>query len=172
MDIELLRGHVKTCLFRFLHVPFFSQEPHTYIHKPNTKLMSTALYLNGKGGESMSAANAISDSFAHHIRKATDKIRKQELEEAHDLIVEAIVLNPDSPQPQNLLGLWHELKGNADMARRHFRAAYSLDPTYKPACANLERISALFGCRNMPVDYGPEMEPDGKTEPSRPGSAG
>jgi lipoprotein NlpI len=65
--------------------------------------------------------------------------------------------NPDSPEPQNLLGIWYEFQGNNDLARRHYRAAYALDPTYKPSSINLERISTFFSAHKIPVDFGEEQ---------------
>ena len=61
----------------------------------------------------------------------------------------------DAPQPHNLLGIYYELGGEIDLARRHYRAAYSLDPTFSPACRNLEQISlALSNERPRIFDFG------------------
>jgi Flp pilus assembly protein TadD len=66
-------------------------------------------------------------------------------------------LVPSAPEPHNLLGIWFDINGNEDTARRHFRAAYSLDPTYKPACNNLEQICAMFQYSQKPsYDFGDE----------------
>jgi Flp pilus assembly protein TadD len=112
----------------------------------------------------MNNANTASDSFVQQLKKATDRLHELEMDEAYGCIVKSIVLNPNAPQPQNLLGLWYEITGNTDLARRHYRAAYSLDPTYKPACVNLERVSALFGSRFLPLDFGDESESGRNTE--------
>ena len=99
-----------------------------------------------------------SATFTRCIKEAIDKLRQYEFEEAYKLIIKAISINPDASQPQNLLGLWYELSGNDDKARKHYRAAYSLDPTFKPACKNLERTCTVFLYKDIPYDYGDEPE--------------
>ncbi|MEL7566347.1 MAG: hypothetical protein AAGU27_15895 [Dehalobacterium sp.] len=99
-----------------------------------------------------------SDTFSQYIKQAIDRLRRHELAEAYKLIIEAIHLDPDAPQPHNLLGIWFELNNNEDKARKHYRAAYALDPTFKPACKNLERICTMFQYRPIPYAYGDELE--------------
>ncbi len=97
--------------------------------------------------------------FTKCISQAADSLRHCEMEKAHDLIVEAICIDPDAPQPHNLLGIWFELNGNDDKARRHYRAAYSLDPTFKPACKNLEQICTMLkNLKPYSYDFGDEPE--------------
>ncbi|NLH01470.1 MAG: hypothetical protein GX488_06175 [Clostridiales bacterium] len=81
--------------------------------------------------------------FDRYIFMATDSLRIGDLKRAYEIIIEAMQVDPDAPQPHNLLGIWFELHGNTNMARRHYRAAYALDPTYRPACKNLERICTM-----------------------------
>lgn len=104
------------------------------------------------------------DTFTQRIKQAKDRLHRHELAEAFKQITEAIRINPDAPEPHNLLGIWFELKSNEDMARKHYRAAYALDPTFKPACKNLERISAMFEYRHIPYYYGDEPEEEHVTE--------
>jgi len=112
----------------------------------------------------MSKSEILSDSFTQHIRQAAARLRRHELAEAYKLIVEAIRINPDAPQPHNLLGIWFELKRDEDKARKHYRAAYALDPTFRPACKNLERICTMFEYRRIPYDYGDEPEEENTAE--------
>lgn len=88
------------------------------------------------------------------LKEATDKLKKDEMEKAYQYIIDACDIDPNAPQPHNLLGIWYELKGMNDLARKHYRVAYVLDPTYKPASENLERISTLFPYKRIPVNYG------------------
>lgn len=93
------------------------------------------------------------------IDAAAACIRQADLAKAYGLIIEAMGINPDAPQPHNLLGIWYESNADGDLARRHYRAAYALDPTYKPACKNLERICTLFDNRYPGnIDYGDSPE--------------
>ena len=44
----------------------------------------------------------------------------------------------------NLLGILAEFTGDLNMACKNYRASYSLDPTYKPASRNLDRITSMY----------------------------
>lgn len=97
------------------------------------------------------------DTFAEIIAHAARCLRSQDFEQAYALITAAMQIDPDAPQPHNLLGIWFALKGNGDKARRHYRAAYSLDPTFGPACKNLETISSVSDDSKLrSFDYGDE----------------
>lgn len=102
----------------------------------------------------MNIPNTDKDTFTQNIQRAAESLRNKDSDIAYSLIVEAMRINPDAPQPHNLLGIFYELSGNGDLARRHYRAAYSLDPTYKAACSNLERICTNFDDRQSTYDFG------------------
>lgn len=53
----------------------------------------------------------------------------------------AIGLDPQNPQPYNLLGMVFELQGEVLEAVKMYRAALAVDPTYQPAADNLERAT-------------------------------
>ncbi len=63
--------------------------------------------------------------------------------DAEEAIKKIMLGNPHSAVAHNLYGILEEYMMNDGLARRHYRAAYALDPTYKPAIRNLERL-ALF----------------------------
>ncbi len=102
----------------------------------------------------MNEFEIITDKFDRYLKDATSKLKNDELEEAYRYIMDACEADPNAPQPHNLLGIWYEFKGNTNLARMHYRVAYVLDPTYKPASENLERISTLFPYKRIPVNYG------------------
>lgn len=108
--------------------------------------------------------NISSDLFAQKIRLAIDMLRSHELFEAYKLILESININPSAPQPHNLLGIWFEIKGDDDKARKHYRAADALDPTYKSASLNLDRICHVFRYGQPLYDFGDELEAEITTE--------
>jgi Flp pilus assembly protein TadD len=101
----------------------------------------------------------INDSceYKSFVAEAAVKLRNREIEEAQELIVNALSQNPDAPEPQNLLGILYEFKGDEDLARRHYRAACALDPTYRPANKNLERICKFYVLPDMIIDFGYEI---------------
>lgn len=61
-----------------------------------------------------------------------------------DYICKAMERNPHAPQPHNLLGIVLEKMGDHSAAMKHFRAAWALDPTYRPASQNLDVYGTFF----------------------------
>ena len=93
--------------------------------------------------------------YMQRISQAILSLKESNLQQANQLIFEAFQLNSDAPETQNLLGILSEIKGNGSVARKHYRAAYALDPTYEPASNNLERLCKLtWGLHNQEIDYG------------------
>jgi DNA-binding response OmpR family regulator len=66
---------------------------------------------------------------------------------------QAIASDPGQPEVYNLLGALLEIQGDWLEAQKFYRATLDIDPTYKPARANLER-SASF--RVGTIDLGPD----------------
>lgn len=102
----------------------------------------------------MSDIEMASNNFDKYRKEATISLQNHEYEESYELIIKAISENPNAPEPHNLLGIWYEFKGNNNLARKHYRVAYVLNPVYKPASVNLERISTVFPYKKIPVDFG------------------
>jgi len=99
----------------------------------------------------------VSNKAEIDIKEAICNLKNYEFEQAYKFILKALNENPNAPGPHNLLGIWYELKGNNDLARKHYRVAYVLDPTFKPATVNLERAGNLFPYKKIPVDFGDVM---------------
>ena len=99
----------------------------------------------------------ISSKYIDYIREATDDIHNHEFEKSYKAIINAINIDPNAPEPHNLLGIWYEVKNNNDLARKHYRAAYALDPTYKPASENLERVCTYFVSKGKQINFGEEI---------------
>lgn len=95
--------------------------------------------------------------FDNLIKKAAKELSHCDFEQGYKTIVQAIVINPSAPEPQNLLGIWHELNKNDNLARKHYRAAYALDPTYQPASENLERVCTFFVTQRKKISYGEKI---------------
>lgn len=60
------------------------------------------------------------------------------------LISDAMGKYPHAPEPHNLLGLLLEENGDHLTAMKHFRAAWVLDPAYRPARQNLDCFGTFF----------------------------
>lgn len=99
------------------------------------------------------------DTFTEIISKIVCLLRAGETVHAHALIGRAMGLDMGAPEPHNLLGIFCEMTGDDDGARRHYRAAYALDPTYRPACRNLERLVLYtWGEQDRRYDFGNSQE--------------
>lgn len=59
-------------------------------------------------------------------------------------IAKAMEQYPDAPEPHNLLGILLEESGDHRGAMKHFRAAWALDPGYRPAHFNMESLGGFF----------------------------
>lgn len=88
---------------------------------------------------------------------AVAALKARDFVAAREGIAEAMAMDMDAPEPHNLLGILYEFNEDYAAARRHYRAAYALDPTYTPSCRNLERIAAYgFSPLSGDVDFGIE----------------
>lgn len=79
--------------------------------------------------------------------KCRNLFKNDKFDECRKLIQEEMVKKPDSPIVQNLLGILEEKRFEKEKAIRHYRASYSLDPTYAPALWNLERLGTGDVCK-------------------------
>jgi DNA-binding NtrC family response regulator len=81
--------------------------------------------------------------YATAIELAKRSINKMHFDAAVEHVRKAIYLDPSRPEGFNLLGALMEIRRDLDEARKHYRAAISLDPTYAPARKNLERVTSF-----------------------------
>ena len=75
---------------------------------------------------------------------------------ARETARKAIAADPAKPEAYNLLGALLEIKGDWLEAQKFYRAALDIDPTFKPASANLNRTTSWnkFGR----IDLGPDKK--------------
>lgn len=103
------------------------------------------------------------ENFAECIAQARKFLEKRQVDEAMPFLRRAINLDPEKPETFNLLGAADEMSGNVNAARRMYRVALSLDPSYEPANENLIRVSqwkydpAGVNLGNIPGDESPEQ---------------
>lgn len=108
--------------------------------------------------------NEYSNKFSKYMKDASFHLKKNDFDDAYEMIMKAMYTDPNAPEPQNLLGIWYEFKGNMNLARKHYRMAYVLNPIYKPSSVNLERVSTLFPIKKIEVDFGDEKKDENSTE--------
>jgi len=81
---------------------------------------------------------------------------------ARESVRKAIAADPGQPEAYNLLGALLEIKGDWVGAQKFYRAALEIDPTFKPASANLERTTSWHKVGK--VDLGPDKDVTGLRE--------
>ena len=73
--------------------------------------------------------------------KVKKYIEEKDWDSCMELIPRYMERYPNSAVPHNLLGIVLESQGHHPDAMRHFRAAWSLDPTFLPASQNIDAYS-------------------------------
>lgn len=99
----------------------------------------------------------VDKTIKEYINKARDAIIKDELDQARIYLKEALVKDTSSAEIQNLLGVLEEKSHNKQLAQKYYRAALSLDATYKPADNNLMR-TAMYSPLSKGIDIGNNKE--------------
>ncbi len=93
--------------------------------------------------------------YQKQLHQIAEQLNHKNIQCAYKAISEAMATHMDAPEPHNLLGIYYELKNDYILARKHYRAAYALDPTYKPVRKNLERLcSWCWGFKAAFFDMG------------------
>jgi DNA-binding NtrC family response regulator len=77
--------------------------------------------------------------YRFFIRSAREHLRDRLLDVALEQIRTAISLDPGKPEAFNLMGAACELRQDVEGARKYYRTAYWLDPSYEPSRLNIER---------------------------------
>lgn len=77
--------------------------------------------------------------YASHLELSKRCIGDIHFDAAIEHLHKAIYLDPERPEAFDLLGALMELLGDRLEAQKNYRAAISLDPSYKPALENLQR---------------------------------
>jgi len=97
--------------------------------------------------------------FEKNIAMAVRALRGNDYSVAKEYIKCAMNEDPSASMVHNLFGVLSELTGDLSLAGKHYRAAYALDPSYKPARRNLERITSInFRKETACPDYGDQPE--------------
>ena len=124
-----------------------------YLQKPFTPDEIIAVVERVMARQNLSLKN-VASSFENCLEQAKLLIQKRNYDQAKSFLL--IALNKDTlrPEPYNLLGCISELQGNESEARRLYRAAISVDPTYMAASANLHRLTEMFPTRREAPEIG------------------
>jgi DNA-binding response OmpR family regulator len=92
------------------------------------------------------------------IDEARQRIREGGLESAWEFTRRAVAADPARAEAYNLLGVLLEIKHDRLEAQRFYRAALEIDPTYRPAGENLERITISHRLGSIDLGEGGEKQ--------------
>ncbi|GAA0068755.1 hypothetical protein UT300003_02780 [Clostridium sardiniense] len=95
----------------------------------------------------------VEENSEYYIGVAKEAILKGDFEEARYYLKEALVTDTSNAIIQNLFGVIEEKLHNKSLAQKYYRAALSLDATYKPADNNLRR-TVMYGYTTKGIDLG------------------
>ncbi len=85
--------------------------------------------------------------------KVKKYIEEKDWDSCMELIPRYMERYPNSAVPHNLLGIVLESQGHHSDAMRHFRAAWSLDPTFLPASQNIDAYSLYDSEKDVKPAY-------------------
>ena len=102
------------------------------------------------------------NTYEDYLEFSKKFILEGNYEKSEEYLRKAIAQNMSMPEPHNLLGAIYELKGDILQAKKHYRAALDLDPTYIPAKENLHRSSSLFEFHDSKIELGEFKKTNGK----------
>jgi FixJ family two-component response regulator len=112
-----------------------------FIQKPFTPAEIRSLV--SKVIEREVSAEAGGEDYQQLIELCKCHITDNRLDEAKAVVHKALAKDPSKPEAYNLLGAFLECRGDRIEAQKFYRAALEIDPSFKPARANLERTGSL-----------------------------
>ena len=95
---------------------------------------------------------AVRVQFARHVALARARLTERRARAALEHARRAVALDPLRPEGFNLLGAASELLNRRLDAQKMYRVALELQPSYRPASANLDRLVLRRGEGEMDVD--------------------
>ncbi len=104
--------------------------------------------------EALDEENAV--DYVALIELTKRHISDRSFSAARETVRKAIAADPAQPEAYNLLGALLEIKGDWLEAQKFYRAALDIDPTFKPAWANLERATSWN--KYGRIDLGPDKK--------------
>jgi two-component system, OmpR family, alkaline phosphatase synthesis response regulator PhoP len=99
---------------------------------------------------------AKNQDYASCLELAKRCVADRHFEAAVQHVKKAISLDSARPEAFNFLGALHEIQGDKLEGQKNYRAALSLDPTYKPAQENLSRSTGARPDAGKTILFGDE----------------
>ncbi|MGD9825359.1 response regulator [Desulfobacter sp.] len=127
-----------------------------FIQKPFSPAEIRELAIRVMAREALEVESAV--DYPSLIELTKRCIGDREFSAARETARKAIAADPAHPEAYNLLGVLLEIKGDGLEAQKFYRAALDMDPTFKPAWANLDRTTSWHKLGKI------DLGPDGKEE--------
>jgi len=83
------------------------------------------------------------DVFSRLLSDAGAALRDKRYEDTEELLRRAMLADVTRPETFNVLGVLMEIRRDRLQAQRFYRAALALDPAYRPARNNLDRLVGI-----------------------------
>ncbi len=128
-----------------------------FIQKPFAPEEIRSLVMSVIEREALSEEKA--DSYSAYLELAKRAVTERHFAAAQEYVGKALSIDNSRPEAMNLMGALHEIENNIPEAQKFYRAALSLDPTYKPAHDNLHRSTSWARKGRIVIDTGkPEQK--------------
>ena len=131
-----------------------------FIRKPFSPVEIRELATRVLTRERLTETGAV--DYRELIELAKRHITDREFTAARAATRKAIAFDPHQPEAYNLLGALLEIKQEFLEAQKFYRAALDIDATYKPASANLDRLTSFYKFGG--IDLGPAQVTAGVPE--------
>lgn len=135
-----------------------------FIQKPFSPGEIREIALQVMAREALDEASAV--DYGTLIQLAKRHISDRGFDTAREITRRAIATDPSRPGAYNLYGVLLEIRGDRMEAQKFYRAALDLDPTYKAARANLDRLTSWHKFGPIQLDPDPEAVKSSKEKQS------
>jgi DNA-binding NtrC family response regulator len=95
---------------------------------------------------------AEAEDYPKLIELSKRHITDRHFQKAEETVRKAVAKDPAKPEAYNLLGVLSEIRGKSLEAQKFYRAALDIDPKYKVAWANLDRITSLYRTGEIQIE--------------------
>jgi tetratricopeptide (TPR) repeat protein len=110
--------------------------------RPALKELGVVLIAAGQLPRAAEVLQQVADDSVALTNLGNVYLRLGRMEQAEQALAEALRIDPDSPEANNLLGMLRSQKGDAVAAERYFRNAITLQPDLAEAHQNLANLLA------------------------------
>lgn len=143
----------------FIQKPFIAEEIRMLVSNALQR-QKGFLQTTGQATGSISAfsagASEAAPSYDDSIQQTKAAIEAMDFARARLWAEKAVAMETARPEAYNLLGVLMELTHDFLQAQKYYRAALSIDPTYRPAQANLRRATKIDSAGGLDLGNGQE----------------